>query len=123
MSNFLDTKPTGTERRRWTRQTVIGSTLIPVDIGGDEAFGLIVDLSERGAAIQSVGPLELGSRNRLRFRLPTEDAWIDTAGEIVWSRNKLSGVRFLDISEPSCARIRKWLQDFGSIPMPGNHQR
>jgi hypothetical protein len=99
------------ERRSGIRQIVIGSMLISVDIGAGNAFGLLVNLSEHDAAIQSLQPLEVGARNRLRWTLPGDDTLIEAIGETVWSRNNLNGVRFLDLSQSSRARITNWLLD------------
>jgi TonB family protein len=110
--NAMTADTFGPERRSWTRQAVVDSMLIPVEIGVDKTFGLLVDLSEGGAAVQSLAALEVGGRHRLRWNFPDDDASIEAVGEIVWSRENLNGISFLDVAESCGACIRHWLAKF-----------
>jgi TonB family protein len=102
--------PSGGERRRVSRRTVLHSFLIPIEVGNDENFGLMIDLGEGGTAIQTHVPLTPGSRNLIRWTFPSERDLVEIGGEIAWVDDKLSGVRFVDVSPKAHNRIRHWLR-------------
>lgn len=90
------------ERRRQARQSIIGRELISVEMPPDN-FGLIIDLTEDGAAVQAVATLPSRSHTTLRFTLPGESKPLELKAEVIWSRqNKEAGLRF--ISPPDEAR-------------------
>ncbi len=77
------------------------------------------DLSEGGVLIQTAQPLPVGTRVRLKFRLPNALKLIDLTGEVVWSHPYIPGetdlnlipgmgVKFLEIDETS----RKYIDVF-----------
>ncbi len=107
----------GTERRRYARQAVIGPVLIPVDIGPDETFGLMVNLSEQGAALQTLAPLAPGTQKLLSWKFASGEDPLQIHAEIIWSRDKLSGVRFIDLGESARARLHTWLQNLANGPV------
>jgi hypothetical protein len=78
-------------------------------------FGLVLNLSERGMAIQTMVSLYVGQT--LSFVLPLSEASADTAGtelrgtaEVAWCDcSGRAGLHFSDVSERDQLRLRSWL--------------
>ncbi|MFB3815669.1 MAG: TonB family protein [Terriglobales bacterium] len=105
------------ERRHHARQAVIGPELISVDVGPDETFGLLTNLAEQGAAMQTFAPLRPGSIKTLRWKFSAEDTPIEVRAEVIWSSNQMSGLRFLDLDAEDRARVAQWLESFAGSDM------
>ena len=89
------------------------SRLLYEQISG--GFGLVLNLSERGMAIQTMVSLYVGQT--LKFVLPLSEATADAAGaelrgtaEVAWCDcSGRAGLHFSDVSEREQLRLRSWL--------------
>lgn len=98
------------ERRKHRRKLVSGAALIPVDVEPDGSFGLLVDLSEEGVAVQAVASIDSTGDKVLRWRFPGEEVATEVVGTVVWSNpNKMVGIRFGQISDETRSKIAKWV--------------
>jgi uncharacterized protein (TIGR02266 family) len=80
--------------RRSSPRVVLG---IPIQyrFGNTIAAALTLNLSRGGIAIRTTGPLEAGSRIRVRFRLPGSKRDIDAEGRVTWSDRRVGmGIQF-----------------------------
>src|SRR6187431_3842223 len=80
--------------RRVSPRVVLG---IPIAyrFGNTIAAALTLNLSRGGIAIRTTSPLDLGSKVRLRFRLPGSKRDIDAEGRVAWSdRRHGMGIQF-----------------------------
>jgi uncharacterized protein (TIGR02266 family) len=86
--------------RRGSPRVVLG---IPISyrFGNTIATALTLNLSRGGIAIRTTSPLELGTKARLRFRLPGGKREIDVEGRVAWcDRRSGMGLQF-DRVEPA----------------------
>jgi len=99
------------ERRARPRQRVLFSSL-QVDDGNG---GIVVNVSERGLAMQLVRNVTTSTLPRIRFRLSQSKSCIETAGRVVWmsESQKQAGVEFIALPDESRALIQEWIS---SIP-------
>ena len=70
---------------------------IPVQYryGSTIAAALTLNLSHGGVAIRTTSPLDVGSRIRVRFRMPGTRNEIDAEGRVVWSDRRVGmGIQF-----------------------------
>src|SRR5258707_5713277 len=75
---------------------------IPIQsrFGNTIAAALTLNLSHGGIAIRTTSPLDLGSRIRVRFRMPGSKKDIDAEGKVAWSDRRVGmGMQF-DTVEP-----------------------
>lgn len=100
---------TAAERRLHPRHRI--HSLSYVDIGSDNG-GVVVDLSEEGMLVQSVGPLASSVDVRLRIQVPKSRTTIETSARVVWvsQSNRLIGMRFLKLSTEERDQIEEWIQ-------------
>ena len=96
-----------TDRRHHTRLPIGSLTFIEFDEGNG---GLILDLSEDGATVQAAEILVGGFFQRVRFRLPRAEGWIETSGKVVWQRpsQKEAGIQFVHMPEDTRHQIKNW---------------
>jgi len=98
------------------------SRLLYARISG--GFGLVLNMSEGGMAIQTMVPLNVGQM--LKFDLPLSKAGAEPAGaeltgtaEVVWCDcSGRAGLHFTEVSEGEQLRLRNWLghdQDFPRV--------
>src|SRR5512141_1096396 len=82
------------DRRRAPRRNLLESHMATASLGhGGSA--LILDLSESGLGVQSVGGLQVGSELAVRFTLPESGAVIEADGRVAWSdASGRAGVHF-----------------------------
>jgi septal ring-binding cell division protein DamX len=95
------------ERRSHPREQALCSI---VDLDNDNG-GIVLNISERGLAIQAVRALSEEPLQRVRLELPQSRAWIETRGRIVWmgASKKTVGVEFVGLSQEGEARIKSWV--------------
>jgi periplasmic protein TonB len=98
----------GNERRRQTRTRP--GALVYLDLGAANG-GIITDLTEGGAGVQAVSPLDALTTVPIRFQIPDSQTRIKAAAEIMWvsESRRHGGLRFLDLAEETRAQIRGWL--------------
>src|SRR3984893_14825066 len=97
-----------TERRNHTRLPI--TSLVFIDLG-DGNGGLILDLSEGGATVQVTEILVGSLFERMRFRLPNAENWIEASGRLVWQRRpqREAGIQFVELAEGACNQIKNWV--------------
>src|SRR5258707_2522460 len=86
--------------RRSSPRVVLG---IPIQyrFGNTIAAALTLNLSHGGIAIRTTSPLDLGSKIRVRFRMPGSKKDIDAEGHVAWSDRRVGmGIQF-EIVEPA----------------------
>ena len=93
--------------------------------GTDAIEGTTVNLSVRGALLETTDPLEVGSKLDMTFRLPGSDAEVKVVGQVAReagsSRGRpLSAVKFLVLRDDARQRIRDFVDAglAGSRPPP-----
>jgi TonB family protein len=98
----------GNERRRQTRTRP--GALVYLDLGAANG-GIITDLTEDGAGVQAVSPLDALTTVAIRFQVPNSQTRIKAAAQIMWvsESRRHAGLRFLDFAEETQAQIRGWL--------------
>ena len=80
--------------RRSSPRVVLG---IPIQyrFGNTIAAALTLNLSRGGIAIRTTGPLEGGSRIKVRFRMPGSKRDLDAEGRVAWSDRRVGmGIQF-----------------------------
>lgn len=94
----------------------MATRLVPVDLEPDAGFGVMFDLSEDGAAIQLISPIEVASRRTLRWKFPEVSGSIQVTAEVVRiDITKFAAFRFIDPTEPAHAIIRDWLKCYSGV--------
>ena len=99
--------PPTSERRQCPRQCVSFSF---IDLGDDNG-GIILDVSERGLAMQTVGSLTDDQAPHIRFLLPQPHAWVETRARIAWvsASKKTAGVEFIGLPDEARNQIKQWI--------------
>lgn len=112
---FSGTSSRSSERRRHARMPP--GALLYLDIGTDNG-GIVTDLTEDGAGVQAVSPLDASATVGVRLQAPDSQARIDAA-EIVWvSDSRLhGGLKFPNLPEETRVQIRGWLRALAT-PIP-----
>jgi len=93
-------------------------SLVYVTLDQDNG-GILRDISERGAAIQAVGPLRMGQMVRMRFDLMAPKQTpakvrIDVVGRVTWaSPSGQAGLYFENISAEVRRQVNEWI--FGNL--------
>jgi DNA-binding NarL/FixJ family response regulator len=88
---------------------------------------LVLNVSERGLAVQAAEPLPAG-RLPLRFILPGTAHLIEGSGEVVWAdEGGRAGILFTELSDSSLHELKRWLSK--RVPkkgvagrLPGSHR-
>jgi hypothetical protein len=94
------------ERRSCVRHKVRGPVFASFD---GVTGGFILDLSEEGMAMQTVGPVEAHRRVQLHMNLPEPD-YVETTGYVAWADALgRAGVRFSELPEEARLRLDQWL--------------
>jgi hypothetical protein len=99
--------PRTRERRLHPRQQVLFSV---VELGIDNG-GIVVNVSERGLAIQSVQSLPEDPLQQMRLQFSQPDAWLEIRGRIAWisASRKAAGFEFVGLSQEGRTRITRWI--------------
>src|SRR5271156_1821713 len=107
--------PRSGERRRSTRRRIF--SLAYLEVGSDNG-GMVLDLSERGVALQAFNPLIGLTRVSLRIQPPKSRKRIATTAEIAWlSASKTeAGLQFLDLTEDARMEIADWISAEAAVP-------
>src|SRR5512133_782010 len=99
----------GPERRQHLRCRVLERQLVTVGLGPDRR-GLLVDISESGAAVQPYTELQTGDTSPVRFQLPGSTAVIEAQGVVSWvGPTGRAGIRFVAVPEESQECLRRWI--------------
>src|SRR5262245_32957855 len=80
--------------RRGSPRVVLG---IPVQyrFGNTIAAALTLNISQGGIAIRTTSPLDMGSKIKVRFRMPGSKQDVDVEGRVVWSDRRVGmGIQF-----------------------------
>ena len=78
--------------------------------GNTIAAALTLNLSRGGIAIRTTSPLEIGSKVRLRFRLPGSKRDIDVEACVVWSdRRHGMGLQFDQAEAPDQTAVDEFV--------------
>ena len=95
------------ERRVHPRQRVLFSC---ADLGEDNG-GIVLNLSEGGLALETVGELLDDELLKMRFQISRSPAWIEARGRIIWRSDsgKTAGVEFIDLSPQARKQIQRWI--------------
>ena len=91
--------------RRGSPRVVLG---IPISyrFGNTIATALTLNLSRGGIAIRTTSPLELGTKARLRFRLPGGDHDVEADARVCWANPQIGmGLQFERLSPADQASI------------------
>ncbi len=109
--------PRSGERRRSARQRIF--SLAYLEVGSDNG-GMVLDLSEKGLALQAFNPLIDLTRVNLRIQPPQSRKRIAATAEITWlSASKTeAGLQFLDLSEDARMEIAEWISAETAVPEP-----
>lgn len=98
------------ERRRHKRRPAMGQVLIPAELLPDN-FGLLVDISLGGIAVQTVARMEPGAAIMVRCKLPPDNTPVEISGQVIWSNaEKVAGIRFVDMPTATLEHIRAALK-------------
>lgn len=98
------------ERRASPRQNVMDRRLVTVNLDNTDA-GLMVDLSEKGMAVQALARIKAGANTSLQFELPDTANRIEARGTVVWvdSASGRAGILFESLCEAAADSLKKWL--------------
>ncbi len=85
-----------------------------------QAEGILLDLSETGMDVLTAEPQAPGALLNFRFQLPDGSLEVQAHGQVAWaSPNGQTGVRFLDVDEPTRVQLQAWLQAAAAIQNAG----
>ena len=94
-------------RRRSPRHTLRSLAYVTFENGNG---GIVRDLSESGAAIQAVAPLQAGTEVSLRFDLLSPRVRVEASGRVAWAdANGQAGIQFGALSPRLHRALKDWL--------------
>ncbi len=98
------------ERRTSPRHNVMDRRLVTVNLDNTDA-GLMVDISEKGMAVQALARIEAGANTSLQFELPDTASRIEARGTVVWvdAASGRAGIHFESLPEAAADSLKKWL--------------
>lgn len=116
--------------RKWPRLIPENAVMVSVFQGGEQAYGLIANLSEAGACVVAGVHFEPGKNLLLRIGFDPEGTPFTTQAAVVWSRDEsesakkptfVHGIKFVLISEEQRAELKNILSepDFHAPVIPG----
>ena len=106
------------ESRKAPRRKPSQSVVVTDELTG-QSVGYVKDLSESGMQLEVTAPLAEDAIYQLQFQLEGSTlvpALVDAGAHVVWldadapQGNRLSGLRFLAISERDLERLRRWAE-------------
>ena len=106
------------ESRKAPRRKTPQSLVVTDELTG-QPVGYVKDLSESGMQLEVTAPLTEDAIYQLQFQLDGSalvPALVDAGAHVVWldadaaQGNRLSGLRFLAISERDLERLRRWAE-------------
>ncbi len=94
--------------------------LVEYESSEDFLIDYTANMSIGGMFIQTSNPLEVGTRFRLRFRIPGRDEPVDTVGEVCWVLSPEEagcmqpgmGVRFEELAQQDRLAVESMLEDW-----------
>src|SRR5271169_840563 len=98
------------ERRTSPRHNVMDRRLVTVNLDNTDA-GLMVDISEKGMAVQALARIKAGAATSLQFELPDTANRIEARGTVVWvdAASGRAGIHFESLPEAAADSLKKWL--------------
>src|SRR5215469_5765602 len=110
-SSLLKAVPRG--RRRAVRQRVHTPAYASFNGGSDDMvldLSEVLNISERGAAIQTSSPFEVDRVLNLCLDLSETKTYLHTTGHVVWAdKSGRIGVRFPELPDDSRRKLQEWL--------------
>lgn len=105
------------ERRQHARVQVKSLAYVELDQGNG---GLILNISEGGIGVQSAEMILGDHFERIRFRLPKSERWIEVSGKVVWlgKSRKEAGIQFLSLDDDARQQIQSWAYSTAFRPEP-----
>jgi len=82
-----------------------------VEAGGRSSRSYLLDISPRGAFIESLQQLAEGEPVTLSFRLPNSRSPVRVDAHVVWSNGQAAGVAFKGISRPHGEALRAFAEE------------
>jgi GAF domain-containing protein len=111
-SNLLKAVPRG-GRRRAVRQKVHTPAYASFNGGSDDMvldLSEVLNISERGAAIQTSSPFEIDRVLNLCLDLSETKTYLHTTGHVVWAdKSGRIGIRFPELPDDSRRKLQEWL--------------
>jgi hypothetical protein len=96
------------ERRNGKRWDVLLDAVWDGKSGNYDAR--IIDLSDGGCYMDSMGDVNMGELVHLKLQLPGGE-WLELTGEVAHHTPPVGfGVRFLDLSEPQLEKLRSFIE-------------
>ncbi|HVO80465.1 MAG TPA: PilZ domain-containing protein [Terriglobales bacterium] len=96
------------DRRRSPRQAL--ETLVYLQFGVAALPAIVLDLNERGLALQAAEPLPAVPEVPFRFVLPGTSAMVEGVGEMIWADEEgRVGMLFSHMTAPSRRSLKDWL--------------
>lgn len=109
MSDILEhaANPETPERRVHARLPVLSAS-IQLD---DDNGGIILNICERGLAMQAVRSLADDRFPQMRFQLSPSAAWIETQGRIAWisASKTTAGIELVNLSDQARILLTQWI--------------
>jgi hypothetical protein len=111
---------TRAELRQFPRRSVGRSQLLTVDVvreTGAAQHGIVLNVSEGGAAVQLLGTPGRNAVSKVRLNFPALETPLETAARLAWVEpDGRAGVRFDNPSQQIRAAIREWLRTQSVMP-------
>jgi hypothetical protein len=111
---------TSAELRQFPRRSVGRSQLLTVDVvreTGATQHGIVLNVSEGGAAVQLLGTPANNDVSKVRLNFPALETPLETGARLAWTESDgRAGVRFENPSTPIRDAIREWLRTQSVLP-------
>jgi TonB family protein len=106
-----DRRHARSDRRRHPRLELLPRELVLVELGSGNG-GLVLDLSQSGAAVQTAYGLQAGESTTFSFDLPGASARIDGTATLAWvdGTGLSGGICFDQLSPPAEQVLQQWLE-------------
>ena len=95
------------DRRSYPRERALYSCMQLEDGNG----GIILNISERGLAVQVVRTLTNGALPKMLFRFSQSEVWVKARGRIAWldESRKKAGIEFVELPSDGRIQIKQWI--------------
>jgi DNA-binding NarL/FixJ family response regulator len=98
------------ERRRTPRASVHTQAMLDY-AGGDREKATLVDLTEKGMAVNFGKRLSPTCKLYFQFALPGQGVNVRLSGQVVWQEwTGRAGIQFVDVPQSSLRAMREWLR-------------
>ncbi|HEX8925797.1 MAG TPA: GAF domain-containing protein, partial [Terriglobales bacterium] len=102
------------ELRQFPRRCVGRSQLLTVDVvreTGSTQHGIVLNISEGGAALQLLGTPQGAGVSRMRLNFPAHDSPLESGAKLAWlAPGGRAGVQFSNLPPRTRDAIREWLR-------------